>query len=47
MRQKGVRVASGRRQDHLALGWRQDDVKRRKARIKVGDIPHRPLLQRP
>ena len=27
MRQEGVRVASGRRQDNLASGWRQDDVK--------------------
>ena len=34
MRQEGVRVASGRRQDNLASGWRQDDVKRRGARIK-------------
>ena len=33
MRQEGVRVASGRRQDNLASGWRQDDVKRRGARI--------------
>ena len=33
MRQKGVRVASGRRQENLASGWRQDDVKRRGARI--------------
>ena len=37
MRQEGVRVASGRRQDNLASGWRQDDVKRRGARIKCGD----------
>ena len=34
MRQEGVRMASGRRQDNLASGWRQDDVKRRGARIK-------------
>ena len=34
MRQEGVRVASGRRQDNLASGWRQDDVKRRGARIR-------------
>ena len=34
MRHEGVRVASGRRQDNLASGWRQDDVKRRGARIK-------------
>ena len=34
MRQKGVRVASGRRRDNLASGWRQDDVKRRGAQIK-------------
>ena len=33
MRQEGVRVASGRRQDNLASGWRQDDVKRRRARV--------------
>ena len=33
MRQEGVRVASGRCQDNLASGWRQDDVKRRGARI--------------
>ena len=36
MRQKCVRVASGRRQENLASGWRQDDVKRRGARIKGG-----------
>ena len=35
MRQEGVRVASGRRQDNLASGWRQDDVKRRGARINL------------
>ena len=40
MRQEGVRVASGRRQDNLASGWRQDDVKRRGARINL------PLLYR-
>ena len=34
MRQEGVRVASGKRQDNLASGLRQDDVKRRRARIK-------------
>ena len=34
MCQEGVRVASGRRQDNLASGWRQDDVKQRGARIK-------------
>ena len=34
MRQEGVRVASGRRQDNEASGWRQDDVKRLGARIK-------------
>ena len=34
IRQKGVRVVSGRRQGNLASGWRQDDVKRRGARIK-------------
>ena len=33
MRQEGVRVASGRRQDNLASGWRQDDFKRQGARI--------------
>ena len=33
MGQEGVRVASERRQDNLASGWRQDDVKRRWARI--------------
>ena len=33
MFQGGVRVASGRRQDNLASGCRQDDVKRRGARI--------------
>ena len=33
MFQEGVRVASGRRQDNLASGCRQDDVKRRGARI--------------
>ena len=33
MRQEGVRVASGRLQDNLASGWRQDDVKQRGARI--------------
>ena len=27
MHQEGVRVASGRRQENLASGWRQDDVK--------------------
>ena len=31
MRQEGVRVASGRRQDNLASCWRQDDVKQRGA----------------
>ena len=36
MRQEAVRVASGRRQDNFASGWRQDDVKRRGARIKSG-----------
>ena len=42
MRQEGVRVASGRRQDDLASGWRQDDVKRRGARMKWMDTsePH-------
>ena len=39
MRQKGVRVASGRRQDDLASGWRQDDVKRRGARINCCSSP--------
>ena len=39
MRQEGVRVASGRRQDNLASGWRQDDVKRRGARIKYSCPP--------
>ena len=34
MRQEGVRLASGRRQENLASGWRQDDVKQRGARIK-------------
>ena len=34
MRQEGVRVASGRRHVNVASGWRQDDVKRRGARIK-------------
>ena len=34
MHQEGVRVASGRRQDNLASGWRQDDVKQRGAPIK-------------
>ena len=34
MRQEGVRMASGRREDTLASVWRQDDVKRRGARIK-------------
>ena len=38
MRQEGVRVASGRRQDNLASGWRQDDVKRRGARIKWQEL---------
>ena len=38
MHQEGVRVASGRRQDHLASGWRQDDVKRRGARMKCDDL---------
>ena len=33
MRQQGVRVASGGRQDNSASGWRQDDVKQRGARI--------------
>ena len=27
MRQEGVMVRSGRHQDNLASGWRQDDVK--------------------
>ena len=36
MRQEGVRVASARRQDNLASGWRQDDVKPRGARINWG-----------
>ena len=36
MRQEGVRVASGRRQDNLASGWRQEDVKRRGARPNWG-----------
>ena len=35
MRQEGIRVASGRRQDSSASGWRQDDVKRRGARINL------------
>ena len=35
MRQEGVRVASGRCQDNLASGWRQDAVKRRGARINL------------
>ena len=35
MRQEGVRVALGTRQDYLASGWRQDDVKRLGARIKL------------
>ena len=38
MRQEGVRVASGRRQDNLASGWRQDDVKRRGARINCQTV---------
>ena len=33
MPQVGVRVASERRQDNLASGWRQDDVERRGARV--------------
>ena len=41
MRQEGVRVASGRRQDNLASGWRQDDVKRRGARINWRGFPFR------
>ena len=44
MRQEGVRVASGRRQDNLASRWRQDDVKLRGARIKYRPYrPERPL----
>ena len=36
-------VASGRRQDNLASGWRQDDVKRRGARINwLTDVRHVP-----
>ena len=31
MRQEGVRAAAGRRQNNLASGWRQDDVKPRGA----------------
>ena len=34
MRQEGVRVASGGRQDNLASGWRQDGVKGCGAQIK-------------
>ena len=34
MRQEGVRVALVRRQDSIASGWCQDDVKRCGARIK-------------
>ena len=33
MRQEGVRVASGKRQDKIVSGWRQDDVKPHGARI--------------
>ena len=40
MRQEGVRMASGRRQDNLASGWRQDDVKRRGARINYPAISY-------
>ena len=32
-RQDGVRMASGRRQDNLASGWREDDIKRHGARV--------------
>ena len=35
MRQQGVTVASRRRHDNVASGWRQVDVKRRGARIKL------------
>ena len=45
MRQEGVRVASGRRQDNLASGWRQDDVKRRGARIKWQELNPAELTQ--
>ena len=40
-RQDGVRKASGRRQEYLASGWRQDDVKRRRARINYPATFHK------